>query len=82
MGSGVGLGGSLSWEPGTEYTYDYQGRLLTGIPELASAHFSGVGIKCRLSLTVTRTGRIVLQIREAEYARVNDVRVLLILRTL
>ena len=74
MGSGVGLGGSLSWEPGTEYTYDYQGRLLTGIPELASAHFSGVGIKCRLSLTVTRTGRIVLQIREAEYARVNDVR--------
>merc|ERR1712012_1328248 len=72
MGSGVGLGGSLSWEPGTEYTYDYQGRLLTGIPELASAHFSGVGIKCRLSLTVTRTGRIVLQIREAEYVRVND----------
>merc|ERR1712223_628246 len=72
MGSGVGLGGSLSWEPGTEYTYDYQGRLLTGIPELASAHFSGVGIKCRLSLIVTRTGRIVLQIKEAEFARVND----------
>ena len=63
------------WEPDTEYTYDYQGRLLTGIPELSSAHFSGVGIKCRLSLTVTRTGRIVLQIREAQFAKVNDVRV-------
>ena len=76
MGSGgsSGLGGRLMWEPDTEYTYDYQGRLLTGIPELSSAHFSGVGIKCRLSLTVTRTGRIVLQIREAEYVRVNDVR--------
>ena len=57
-----------------EYTYDYQGRLLTGIPELSSAHFSGVGIKCRLSLSVTRTGRIVLRIREAEFAKVNNVR--------
>ena len=57
-----------------EYTYDYQGRLLTGIPELSSAHFSGVGIKCRLSLSVTHTGRIVLRIREAEFAKVNDVR--------
>ena len=76
MGSGGsgGLSGRSMWSPGTEYTYEYQGRLLTGIPELSSHHFSGVGIKCKLSLTVTRHGRLVLQIREAEYARVNNVR--------
>ena len=56
-----------------EYTYEYQGRLLTGIPELSSTHFSGIGIKCKLNVVVTRSGRIVLHIREAKYARVNDV---------
>ena len=73
-GGSSGPSGRSMWSPGIEYTYEYQGRLLTGIPELASHHFSGVGIKCKLSLTVTRSGRIVLQIRGAEYARVNDVR--------
>ena len=73
-GSSGGLSGRSMWSTGTEYTYEYQGRLLTGIPELSSHHFSGVGIKCKLSLTVTRSGRIVLHIREAEYARVNNVR--------
>ena len=61
------------WVPGTEYTYEYAGRLLTGIPELSSTHFSGIGIKCKLSLTVTRSGRIVLHIKDAHYARVNEV---------
>ena len=61
------------WVPGTEYTYEYNGRLLTGIPELSSTHFSGIGIKCKLSLIVTRAGRIILQIKDAQYARVNEV---------
>ena len=61
------------WVPGTEYTYEYNGRLLTGIPELSSTHFSGIGIKCRLNLVVTRSGRIVLRIRDAKFARVNQV---------
>ena len=61
------------WVPGTEYTYEYAGRLLTGIPELSSTHFSGIGIKCKLSLTVTRSGRIILHIKDAHYARVNEV---------
>merc|ERR1719305_1180261 len=67
-----GMGGTSLWMPGTEFTYEYNGRLLTGIPELSSHHFSGLGIKCKLSLTVTRSGRIVLHIKDAEYARVNN----------
>ena len=61
------------WRPGTEYTYRYEGRLLTGIPELSSHHLSGIGIKSKLTLNVLRSGRIVLHIKDAEYARVNDV---------
>merc|ERR1712186_317228 len=41
------------WKSNTEYTYEYQGRLLTGIPELSSTHFSGIGIKCTLNVVVT-----------------------------
>merc|ERR1712223_2165688 len=70
-GSG-GMNGNSLWRPGTEYTYKYKGRLLTGIPELSSHHFSGIGIRAKLSLTVTRFGRIVLHIKDADYARVND----------
>ena len=69
------MGGTSLWMPGTEYTYEYAGRLLTGIPELSSHHFSGIGIKCHLSLTVTSSGRVVLHIKDAEYARVNNVSV-------
>jgi hypothetical protein len=31
-----------NWETGKEYVYGYSGRLLTGIPELDSSHFSGL----------------------------------------
>ena len=61
------------WRPGTEYTYQYDGRLLTSIPELSSHHLSGIGIKSKLTLTVVRSGRIVLHIKDGEYARVNNV---------
>ena len=67
------MSGSSPWRPGTEYTYKYEGRLLTGIPELSSHHLSGIGIKSKLTLNVLRSGRIVLHIKDAEYARVNDV---------
>merc|ERR1712223_1010083 len=67
-----GMSGISAWRPGTEYTYEYAGRLLTGSPELSSHHFSGIGIRAKLSLTVTRFGRIVLHIKDADYARVND----------
>ena len=67
------MSGNSLWRPGTEYTYEYAGRLLTGIPELSSHHFSGIGIKSKLTLTVVRSGRIVLHIKDVEYARVNNV---------
>ena len=67
------MNGHSLWRPGTEYTYEYAGRLLTGIPELSSHHLSGIGIRSKLTLTVVRSGRIVLHLKDAEYARVNDV---------
>merc|ERR1712038_966156 len=67
-----GMSGSSPWRPGTEYTYHYEGRLLTGIPELSAHHLSGIGIRSKLTLTVVRSGRIVLHIKDGEYARVNN----------
>ena len=76
------FGGNSMWVPGTEYTYEYDGRLLTGIPELSSTHFSGIGIKCTLNVVVTRTGRIVLRIREGKFTRVNQVSKIILGRTI
>merc|ERR1712223_1049547 len=67
-----GMSGISAWRPGTEYTYHYEGRLLTGIPELSAHHLSGIGIRSKLTLTVVRSGRIVLHIKDGEYARVNN----------
>lgn len=71
-GAHLGAPGSVKWTPGREYVFDYQGRLLTGIPELDTTHFSGLGIKCQLHLHVENNERLSIQIRDAQYAKVTD----------
>jgi hypothetical protein len=68
-----GSGGELKWQPDHEYTYTYKGRLLTGLPELAEKHFSGMGIHAKVHLIVESPSRVMLKISEAEYSKVNDV---------
>jgi hypothetical protein len=68
----MGSGSALRWESGHEYVYSYNGRLLTGIPELNEHHFSGLGIKCEISLQVKSENMLVLSIRDPKYTRVNE----------
>jgi hypothetical protein len=64
--------GELKWEPEHEYVYSYSGRLLTGLPELAETHFSGIGIKCSVHLKVQSSSRIILEVRDPVYTKVNS----------
>ena len=42
-------GPGLKFEAGKEYVFDYTGRLMTGIPELAN-QYSGLGIDATVSV--------------------------------
>lgn len=67
------LSGGLKWQPDTEYIYKYSGRLLTGLPELAERHFSGMAIQCQVHLTAHDENLVTLRVVNPKYARVNDV---------
>jgi len=62
----------FKWSPGHEYTWQYKGRLLSGLPDLAS-HYSGLGLKCTVHLQVESATDFAVRISEAKYARVSDV---------
>ena len=63
------------WETGKEYVYQYSGRLLTGIPELADV-YSGVGINCTVhiqrSTKSSEENMFYLSIKDPKYVRVNE----------
>ena len=42
-------GPGLKFEAGKEYVFDYTGRLMTGIPDLAN-QYSGLGINAAVSV--------------------------------
>merc|ERR1711962_59145 len=48
--SSTGLGRELKFDAGKEYLFQYSGRLMSGIPELAN-QYSGIGINASVSLT-------------------------------
>ena len=60
------------WEPNTDYYFNYQGRLLTGLPSLAS-HHSGVAINATIRVWVADINKLTLQVLNAKYAEVNEV---------
>merc|ERR1712029_1206763 len=50
LAAASGLSGSgIKFEAGKEYVFEYSGRLMTGIPALAS-QYSGLGINATVSL--------------------------------
>lgn len=67
----------FDWNPRTEYTFEYNGRLLSGLPELVS-QYAGVSIKCKVHVKVLSTDlhgeptRFGFRITDGEYVRVND----------
>ena len=60
------------WEPNTFYTFEYNGRLLTGLPSLAS-HHSGVAINAMVRVFAEDANELVIQIFHPKYVEVNDV---------
>ena len=52
--SGSLVPNKLQWLPGHEYTFEYEGRLLSGLPQLSS-QYAGLGIKCNVRVAVTRS---------------------------
>jgi len=62
----------LKLESGKEYVFEYSGRLLTGIPSLAS-QYSGLGIESTVVVSVREPTRLHLVISEPKFVRVNEV---------
>ena len=66
--------GDSEWyfQPGKEYVYEYSGRLLTGIPELADV-YSGVGINCTVHIQRSHdSDTFSLSVKSPKYVRVNE----------
>ena len=61
-----------SWIPNKVHEFEYNGRLLTGLPDLA-AQYSGIGIKATVKVYVKRPEVLVLEIKTPKYVDVNQV---------
>ena len=60
------------WQAGKQYAFEYSGRLLTGIPELAS-HYAGLGVEATVLIDVLSPTKLQLSLAEPRFARVNEV---------
>jgi len=74
LAAASGLSGErgMRFESGKEFTFEYSGRLMTGIPALSN-QYSGLGINATVSLiarTPTTLGMIVSQ---PKFVKINDV---------
>jgi len=68
-----GRGNEWYWESGKEYVYQYHGRLLTGIPELADV-YSGIGINATVHIrsASNEENTYFMVVRNPKFVRVND----------
>merc|ERR1712142_1051625 len=69
------MGGAAASEPifrsGKEYVYDYQGKLLSGIPEL-DTHFAGLMIEGKIILQTLDTETFKLALKDVKYSKFNE----------
>jgi len=68
------LGAAVSepiFRSGKEYEYDYQGKLLSGIPELDS-HFAGLVIEGKIILQTLDTETFKLALKDVKYSKFNE----------
>lgn len=61
-----------SWTANKAYEFEYHGRLLTGLPSLAS-HYSGVGMRATVKVYAKDANILVLQVQAAKYVDINQV---------
>ena len=60
------------WIPNNVYEFEYQGRLLTGLPALAS-QYSGVAMRAVVKVFAKTADILVLQVQAPKYIDVNQV---------
>ena len=60
----------LRWQIGKQYAFEYSGRLVTGLPQLAP-HYSGVGLKATVLVDVLAQNKLQISLENPSYARVN-----------
>ena len=61
----------MRWQIGKQYAFEYSGRLLTGLPQLAP-HYSGVGLKATVLVDVLAQNKLQISLENPSYARVNQ----------
>ena len=61
----------LRWQIGKQYAFEYSGRLVTGLPQLAP-HYSGVGLKATVLVDVLAQNKLQISLENPSYARVNQ----------
>merc|ERR1712168_166785 len=73
LAAASGLSGSgIKFEAGKEYVFEYSGRLMTGIPALAS-QYSGLGINATVSLVAKTPTTFGLVVSTPKFVKINDV---------
>merc|ERR1712168_1593737 len=73
LAAASGLSGSgIKFEAGKEYVFKYSGRLMTGIPALAS-QYSGLGINATVSLVAKTPTTFGLIVSTPKFVKINDV---------
>ena len=60
------------WKTGNTYHFDYNGRLLTGLPQLAS-HYSGLAINAIVHVDAISPTKIQLSLEKPRFANVDGV---------
>jgi len=71
FGCAVANQSELRWQVGKQYAFEYSGRLLTGLPQLAP-HYSGLGIKATILVDVLSQTKLQLSLENPHFARVNE----------
>lgn len=64
-------GRPISFAPGQMYVYEYNARLLTGIPELAD-QYSGFELTCNLLIQPRDSGLIAMKMTDIKIGKTND----------
>ena len=71
-GCAVATESEWQWHEGKQYAFEYSGRLLTGIPQLAS-HYSGLGISATVLIDALSPTKLQISLTSPRFVRVNDV---------
>merc|ERR1712198_834949 len=70
--SSTGLGRELKFDAGKEYLFQYSGRLMSGIPELAN-QYSGLAINATVGLIAKSQTTLSLIVSAPKFVKINDV---------